>query len=451
MFRAEELASATGGQLVHDGAMGPITTDSRRLRPGDWFVALVGDRFDGHNYLRHAAAAGCAGIIAQHAPEGWRRGFVKVPDTLVALQDIARHARRGFSGPVVGITGSAGKTTTRAMTMLALQSLGRVHATAGNLNNHIGVPLTILHAPVDAAAWVIEMGMNHLGEIALLQEIAAPTVRIITNVGAAHTEGVGGLRGVIQAKQELFDGARPGDVCIINDDDPHVRAMPLPAGVRVMRFGRSPGCDVRLTDVALDPKTMHTRFRVENRHGVGLGMLASPGEHLAINATAAIAAAVALHIPIETAARAVSTYEPVGARQRIEQLPGGITVINDAYNANPLSTAASLRTLAALDAGRRVALLGDMLELGSEEITHHQDMLTLARELGLELIGLVGPRYGAAHTAQGANPAVLHADSASELGAKLAGHMRDGDVVLLKGSRGMTMEAILPHLTAKAQ
>lgn len=451
MFRAEELAEATGGELISSGPAGPITTDSRRLGPGSWFIALVGARFDGHDYLRHAAAAGCAGVIAQRAPEGWSRGFVRVPDTLAALQDVARYARRGFPGPVVGITGSAGKTTTRAMAALTLASLGRVHATVGNLNNHIGVPLSILRAPVDAAAWVLEMGMNHLGEIDLLQDIAQPTIRIITNVGAAHTEGVGGLAGVARAKRELFDGARPGDVCIINDDDPAIREMPLPAGVRVLRFGRGPDCDVRLTDVALDPVSMHTRFRVEGRLGVGLGNIPTPGEHLALNAAAAIAAAVALHCPIEDAAAALARYEPVGARQRVERLPNGITVINDAYNANPLSTAASLQTLAAIQGQRRIALLGDMLELGAEEAAGHQEMVTLARSLDLDLIGLAGPCYTAALIALGAPDGIQVADTADALGAQLAGTLGAGDVVLLKGSRGMAMERILHHLTRTGQ
>lgn len=447
MFRAEELAEATGGTLVSTGPAGPLATDSRRLQPGDWFVALVGDRFDGHSYLRHAAAAGCAGIIAERAPEGWSKGFVQVPDTLKALQDVARYARRGFHGPVVGITGSAGKTTTRAMTALALGALGEVHATVGNFNNHIGVPLTILGAPLSAAAWVLEMGMNHLGEIALLQDIGQPTVRLITNVGAAHTEGVGGIGGVAKAKQEMFDGARPGDICVINDDDPRVRAMPLPEGVRVVRFGTAEGCDVRLTDVMVDPDTMATRFRVEGALGVGLGHIQSPGAHLALNAAAAIAVAVALHQPIEAACRALSAYAPVGARQRIERLPSGITVINDAYNANPISTAASLKTLAALSARRRVALLGDMLELGAEEASSHQDMLDLAQSLPLDRVGLAGPRYTAAHQALGAPGDVLVAPDASQLGALVAGELGEGDVVLLKGSRGMAMERILSHLS----
>ncbi|MFT5683734.1 MAG: UDP-N-acetylmuramoyl-tripeptide--D-alanyl-D-alanine ligase [Myxococcota bacterium] len=446
IFSATALAEATGGILVQAGPSGSIDTDSRRLRRGAWFVALVGERFDGHSYLPHAGAAGCAGCIAQRVPEGWSGGFIQVEDTLVALQNIARYVRAGFDGPVIGITGSAGKTTTRAMTALALSSLGPIHQTSGNLNNHIGLPLTLLAAPADAAAWVVEMGMNHAGEIALLQDISRPTVRLITNVGAAHTEGVGGIAGVAAAKGELFDGARPGDVCIINADDPHVSALPLPDGVRIIRFGTAPGCDVRLTAAAVDPTTLHTRFQVETAGGSVLSMIRSPGTHLAMNAAAAIAVGLALHCPPEQMARAITDYEPVGARQRILSIPGGPVVLNDAYNANPLSTTASLHTLAAITGRRRIALLGDMLELGDLEESGHAEMLALARSLSLDLIGLAGPRYAAACQAAGAPDGVLSASDARALAVLVGPRISSGDVVLLKGSRGMAMERILDTL-----
>ncbi len=446
IFSAAELAEATGGTLVQSGPAGPIDTDSRRLRPGAWFVALVGERFDGHSYLPHAGAAGCAGCIAQRAPEGWRGGFIQVEDTLVALQNIARYVRAGFDGPVIGITGSAGKTTTRALTALALSRLGPIHQTSGNLNNHIGLPLTLLAAPANAAAWVVELGMNHAGEIDLLQDISRPTVRLITNVGAAHTEGVGGIEGVARAKGELFDGARPGDVCIINADDHHVSALPLPKGVRIIRFGTTSDCDVRLTAAVVDPGTLHTRFQVETPSGSVLSEIRSPGTHLAMNAAAAIAVGLALHCPPAQMARAISGYEPVGARQRIVPISGGPVVLNDAYNANPLSTAASLRTLAGITGRTRVALLGDMLELGALEESGHAEMLELARSLSLDIIGLAGPRYAAAYQAAGTPDGVVSAPDARALAALVAPRISPGDVVLLKGSRGMTMERILDTL-----
>ena len=446
IFSAAELAEATGGELVQSGPSGPIDTDSRRLRPGAWFVALSGEQFDGHNYLPHATVAGSAGCVSCRVPQGWNGGFVKVDDTLTALQNIGRFARTGFDGPVVGITGSAGKTTTRAMVGLALSSLGPIHQTHGNLNNHIGLPLTLLAAPADAAAWVVEMGMNHSGEIDLLQDIARPTVRLITNVGAAHTEGVGGIAGVAAAKGELFDGARPGDVCVINADDPHVSALPLPEGVRIIRFGTTADCDVRLTAAAIDPATLRTRFRVQTPTGVVLSEFNSPGLHLAMNAAAAVAVGVALHCPPEQMARALSQYQPVGNRQRIVTVPGGPLVLNDAYNANPLSTAASLNTLGQLTGRRRVALLGDMLELGALEESGHAEMLALAQSLSLDLIGLAGPRYTAAWQAAGSPGDVFCAPDAISLAGLVNNQLSPGDVVLLKGSRGMTMERILDTL-----
>ncbi len=448
IFRDEELASATGGALVHPGPAGPLSTDSRRLQPGAWFVALVGERFDGHSYLPHADAAGCAGCIAAHVPPGWSRGFVQVPDTLAALQDIARFVRSGFHGPVVGITGSAGKTTTRAMTALVLSGLGRVHQTAGNLNNHIGLPLSILSAPVDAGAWVLEMGMSHLGEIALLADISRPTVRLITNVGAAHTEGVGGIEGVARAKGELLDSARPGDICILNDDDPHIRRLPLPEGVAVVRFGTGPACDVRLTATALDPDTLQTRFQIETTTDNALGVISSPGTHLAMSAAAAIAVGVALRQPLKPMIAALAAYAPVGDRARVVEA-GELLVINDAYNANPLSCRAALDTLAQLTGRRRVALLGDMLELGGLEETGHAEILSHARACGLELIGLAGPRYHAAWQTAGSPDDILWAEDATQLAALVADRLSAGDVVLLKGSRGMAMERILGAIHAR--
>jgi UDP-N-acetylmuramoyl-tripeptide--D-alanyl-D-alanine ligase len=457
MLSATEIAQATAGLLIADGPAGPIGTDTRRLSEGMWFLALTGDRFDGHDYLPMAGAAGCAGVIAERVPDGWEHGFVQVADGLTALQDLARFVRARFTGPVVGITGSAGKTTTRALAALALAPLGVIHATEGNLNNHVGLPLTILAAPVDAAAWVVEMGMSGFGEIDLLQDIAAPTIRVITNAGAAHTEGVGDLDGVARAKGELFAGARPGDICILNADDTRIAALPIPEGARALRYGSQLGCDVRLTDAVVEPTTMTTRYRIEVADEVVLGTLPTPGAHLASNAAAAVAIAVALHVPLAGMAARLAQYEPVGMRLRVEAGPMGTRVLNDAYNANPLSTAATLRTLATVP-GRKVALLGDMLELGPGEIDAHVEVLRLALELDVDLIGTAGPRYAAAGaelsaaTHAAGRPDTLHrwvaAQDAEALAAAVANRLQPGDTVLVKGSRGLAMERVLRTLSS---
>ena len=462
MLRAAEMALATKGQLLQDGPPGPIGTDSRRVAQGSWFLCLRGDRFDGHDFLAHAAASGCAGAIGEAMPPGWSVGFILVPDGLRALQDLARWVREGFGGAVVGITGSAGKTTTRAMVTLALDALGPVHQTQGNLNNHIGLPLSILAAPVEAAAWVLEMGMNHRGEIAVLQDIAQPNVRLITNVGPAHIEGCGSIEGVAQAKGELFVGARPGDICCVNVDDARVRALPIPPGVRLLRYGsRIHGdsesrcndaqieCDVLLTAAAIDPLTLHTRFNIETPRGAVRGALRTPGLHLAMNATAAIAIAEALRLDLAPLGALLSAFEPVGMRNRVEEGPRGLRIINDAYNANPISMRASLLTLAAVAGARRVALLGDMLELGEEEASAHREVLEQAQALGFDLLGVAGPRFAAAAAAAG-TPGIVIAADADALAHLVAAQLTPGDVVLLKGSRGMAMERILHHLGATA-
>jgi len=443
-FSGRELAQATGGRLHADGTAGPLTTDTRRLAPGSWFLALRGDRFDGHDFTAHAAAAGCAGIVVDTLPEGWDRAAVVVDDTLVALQDIGRYVRGGLRCPVIGITGSAGKTTTRAMVGEVLASLGRVHSTEGNLNNHIGVPLTLLATPPEVDVLVLEMGMSAPREIELLQDIGAPTFRLITNVGIAHVEGTGSIEGVAACKQELFDGARPGDTLLINIDDPFVARMPRPEGVSTLIYGSEAGVDVRLTHVSLDPVGLSTFVELEVRGERLVARIPSPGHHLALDACAAAAVGVALGVSLDEIAAGLSRYEPVGMRMRVEAV-GPVTVLNDAYNANPASMKAALRTLASIEGRRRIALLGDMLELGSIEGQAHDDVARFAASLDLEVLGLCGPRMSAAAVEVEA----LRSPDSIALGEAVAQAVRPGDVVLLKGSRGARMERLLQFLSVE--
>ncbi len=443
IFDGATIARATRGELVRDAAAGALTIDSRRVAPGSWFVALAGEKFDGHDFLPVVGASGAAGAIVHRAPEGWNAGLVVVPDTLVALQDVARHVRDGFHGPVVGITGSAGKTSTRVMVVDVLRALGQVHHTQGNLNNHIGLPLTLCALQPDADALVVELGMNHLGEIALLQGIARPTVRLITNVGAAHVEGCGSIEGVAQAKQELFDGAQPGDVLCVNLDDPRIAAMPHPEGVRVVTYGTAADATIRLTDVSVDGARLQTRLRIETPDGTVLATLQVPGAHLAINAAAAVAVAWALRVPVETLGAALSRFQPEGMRNRVEVI-GGVSVLDDAYNANPTSMVAAVRTLAAFP-GRRFAALGDMLELGSSEADGHAEVLRAALDAGLAGVHVTGPRMATAATAFAG--VTVHPD-AETLADALAAQLAAGDALLVKGSRGARMERVVERLRA---
>lgn len=449
MLTGEELARATGGELLSPGPAGPIQTDSRRLQAGSWFLALVGERFDGHAFLPHAQVAQCAGAVVSERPEGeWKGGLVLVPDTLVALQDAARFVRQEFFGPVVGITGSAGKTTTRAMVAEVLAARGKVHQTQGNLNNHIGVPLTLLDTPLDAELMVLEMGMSAAGEIALLQDIGAPTHRIVTNVSAAHLQGTGSIEGVAACKQEMFDGARPGDVCIVNLDDPYVAAMPLPEGVRRITVGTGTQAQIRLLSAEVDPKSLHTLVQIALPEGDLSARIPSPGRHLALNAAVAAALGWSMGISRDQIAAGLARYSPVGMRMRVES-SGGITVLNDAYNANPASMRAALETLAQLP-GRRIALLGEMLELGGDEARFHEEVIRKVSSLGLTHVGLSGPLMAAqGELAESLGLQVWSAPDSETLAEALRGELRDGDVVLVKGSRGAKMERVLQALPGK--
>ncbi len=458
IFDAATIARATRGTLVSAGrgVAGPVMTDTRRLQRDGWFIALSGDKFDGHDFLTHAQVAGAAGAVvsdASRVPAGWKEGLVVVSDTLIALQDLGRAARHAFTGPVIGVTGSVGKTTTRVMIADVLRGEGpefrRVHCTQGNLNNHIGVPLTLCATPPDAEFMVVELGMNHPGEIALLQEIALPDVRVITNVGAAHVEGCGSIAGVAAAKQELFDGARPGDVCIVNDGDEWIVNMPVPPGVRVVRFGRGDDCDIRLTDVGVDAERLQTRMRVETPEGAVRAVLDVPGLHLAECALAAISVGFVLRMPRNSIGPSLGRYAPEGMRNRIERVHD-VVVINDAYNANPISMRAALQTLAALaggtaGAGTRVAALGDMLELGSTEAESHREVLRTGRALGITLY-VTGERMAAAAAALGetvgTGTVTTFADVEALAGA-LAHVLSPGSALLIKGSRGSKMERVL--------
>ena len=443
-----QIAEATGGRLVRDAPAGPLHTDTRHLVEGAWFLALRGENFDGHNYLEAAASLGCAGVIAETAPDDFSKGLVLVDDTLAALQDCARAVRRGFVGDVVAVTGSAGKTTTRALVGSVLSQAHRVHETQGNFNNHIGLPLTLMALSPDADVLVLEMGMSAPGEIHLLQDIASPTIRIITNVSAAHTEGTGSIDGVALCKQELFDGARPGDLLVVNADDSRVEGMPRPEGTRVLRYGTSQDCDFQLLEASIDEQSLATHARIQTPDNILEVVLAAPGHHIAMNACAAVAVAWSLGLESLDIVQGLASWKVVGMRMRVENLEEGVVVLNDAYNANPASTTAALKTLACTAGDRKVALLGDMLELGAAEDAAHEAMVREAAAAGVGMLGLVGPRYGAfaSLASELIDGELLLAEDSASLARKLEGKIRAGDVVLLKGSRGIRMERVLEGL-----
>jgi len=446
MLDSTTIAVASGGKHVLGGPAGNLVTDTRKLQPGDWFLALKGPNFDGNTMAAKARDAGCAGAVLERVPEDWDRGLVLVDDGLDALQKCASWVRQEFLGPVIGITGSSGKTTTRAMVADVLSQSFRVHQTAGNLNNHIGVPLTILSMDDADEVLVLEMGMSAAGEIELLQSIGRPTVRLITNVSLAHSEGAGDLRSTAACKEELFSNARVGDTLIVNTDDPMVVQMEKPSGCKVLTFGTQLDCDFVLQEVTIDSVALTTRMVAQTPVGALTVEVPAPGHHIAMDALSAVAIGVCLGLSLSEIKAGLTTFEPVGMRMRIQELSGGITLLNDAYNANPASTLASLETLSSIKGRRRIALLGDMLELGSFEAESHREIVCAALDSGIEILGIVGPRFRQAAEAVSGATEIHLADTAEAMGLLLANRLGEGDVLLLKGSRGLAMERVLHGL-----
>lgn len=441
-FSGAHIAAATQGVLHGADVVGPVGTDTRTLAAGAWFVALVGERFDGHTLLDAARRAGAAGAVLARPVPGWDLPWVHVHDTTAALQAIGASARDRVTAPVVGIGGAAGKTTTRALVACALRQLGAVHQTSGNLNNHLGVPLSLCAAPEAADAVVLELGTSSPGEIARLSAIARPDVRLIVNIGPEHLEELGGIEGVAREECVLFDTARAGDVCIVNLDDPWLAPHPVPA--RRVTWGRAQEAHVRLVQAEVDGEAWTTRATFVTPSGTVHVTLPAPGEHLAHNAGAAFAVAWALGLDLQRAAADLAAYEPVGMRLRPVPLPGGVLAINDAYNANPPSMRASLATLRGFR-GRKVAVLGDMLELGVDEAALHDEIVRHADGLGLDLLVLVGPRMHAAAASARTTEVWASADGPS-LAPQLGSWLRSGDRVLFKGSRGARVERVLEAL-----
>jgi UDP-N-acetylmuramoyl-tripeptide--D-alanyl-D-alanine ligase len=438
-----EMQKATGGIIHKHAPTGQFHFDTRLLKEGQWFLALVGVR-DGHDYIPIAGEKGCAGVISQRVPANWSKGFLEVENTLIAFQKIATELRRKFTGPVVGITGSAGKTTMRALIGCILESLGPVHQTEGNFNNHIGVPKTITDAPNNSVSWVIEMGMNALGEIHELQNISTPNIRLITNIGAAHVEGCGSIEGVAKAKGELFAGAKPGDICCINMDDHRVANISIPSHASIIRYGTSDECDIRLIENHVDGEQLRTYVTIQTPKGNLTSFVPIPGEFMALNACAAVAVAYALDIPISKISKQLKKYQPVGDRMNFVRR-GSVQFINDSYNANILSMSAALRSLSKMNFKHKIALLGDMLEMGKEEHSAHIDVLRLAISLKLK-IGIVGPRFEAAYqslNSQEQQSIYWKSNTSNEMLKQIAKLPKGPKAILLKGSRGMKMEILL--------
>jgi UDP-N-acetylmuramoyl-tripeptide--D-alanyl-D-alanine ligase len=458
-FTLAEVLAATGGELVRLGSCARlvgVTTDTRAVRAGELFVAIRGDTHDGHQYVAEAARQGAGAVIVerQAADPTLPCGVIAVRESLAALGDLAAFHRRRHAVPVLAVAGSNGKTTTKEMLAAIMRHAYGAEAvlhTRGSQNNLVGLPLTLLRLGAEQRVVVLELGMNGPGEVWRLAEIAAPDVGVITCVAPEHLEGVGSIHGAAEAEAELFRRLRPHATAVVNADDPHVVAASHAFGGRTLRFG-STG-DVVAADV-VDHGLDGTAFRlVMGGDEVPVGLRIG-GRHNVTNALAAAAMASTQGVSPTVIREALERFEAPSMRMQVERLASGITVINDAYNANPGSMAAALQTLAASAATRRFAALGEMRELGTEAEAAHEALGTAVAAARLDGLYLLGPHAGlvraGAEAAGMAADRIVVASDHDDLAARLRAACRPGDLLLLKGSRGAALETVLRHLAAES-
>ncbi len=429
-----------------------ISIDSRAIKQGELFVAIKGERFDGHDFVPEVIKKGAWGAVVDRTTLetkcrdfAGQKNIFPVEETIAALQGMAQMHREKFAIPVVGITGSNGKTTTKEMLAGILKLKGPVHKNEGNLNNHIGVPLTLLKLDRRHKSSVVEMGMSAPGEIDTLARLVRPNVGVITNIGPAHLEFLGTTDMVAQAKAEILSSLKSDGTAVLNADDRYFNALKDKCGGRVLSFGIEEDADVRACDVWLGKGFTDITLRADR--STVIVRLPAVGRHNIYNALAASAAASAVGMTLDAVKSGLENFSPVAMRSELKQIKGR-TVLADYYNANPGSVRAALETLISLrEGGMAVAVLGDMLELGDAAVDAHREVGRIAARLGVDVIIAMGAL--AKHIGDGAIEAgmardqVTAAGSHAEAGALLRERSRSGDAVLIKGSRGMKMEKIL--------
>jgi UDP-N-acetylmuramoyl-tripeptide--D-alanyl-D-alanine ligase len=448
-----ELLQATGGTLVSGSPSLSVTSyaiDTRRLAAGGAFFALPGTRVDGHMFVGDAARAGALLAVVARTPSGggpFPAAMIQVDDVAAALARCGAYARQRIRGKVVAITGSAGKTTTKEFVAAALGATAKVHRTAGNLNNELGLPLSLLSCPEDADAAVFEMGMNGPGQIAFLARLADPDVALVTNVLPVHLEFFDSIDDIAAAKGELFAVMRESATSVVNLDDANVRVQAARhAGPRVT-FGRAEGADLKLEMISdrFVPGASLSFTHAGRAYSVTLKI---GGAHAALDALAAAAVVVACGVPLGPALAAIATVEPAPGRGRLTHLPEDVVVVDDTYNSNPEALASVLGTLrASTPQGRRVLVMGDMLELGPRSVAFHKEAGQLAARSGVALLVGVGPlSRHAVDAARRAGIEAHAADDAAQAAQTVPGLTRPGDLVVIKGSRGVKLELVVDAL-----
>lgn len=458
----EDIAAATGGRPVSGpGAarFSGVAIDSRQIRGEEVFVAIVGERHDGHDFLAPAVAAGARCLVVrsdrlERLPvRQWEVACIAVSDTTAALGDMAAFQRKRAGLPVAAITGSNGKTTTKEMTAAVLGRRFRVLATRGNLNNEIGLPLTLLRLDREHQAAVVELGMNKPGEIDRLSAISRPDIGVITNIGPAHLEGLGSIEKVADAKAELLANIDPAGTAVLNADDPYGARLASRTDRRVVFFGRGRYANVRAENVR--PAEHGLRFRLVLPDASVAVALPVQWDFMVQNALAAAAVGHLMGVSADEIAAGLAGFRPVSGRMAVYRAPAGAYIIDDTYNANPGSMETAIYSLASLaDRKRGILVAGDMLELGAAAEKLHEDIGRLAAGAGINRLYLSG-RF-AARVAHGARSAGMKGGdifvgTKEDIVRELAAHLEPGDWVLVKGSRSTGMDEIVERLTAGAR
>lgn len=441
-FTLQEAAAALGlPQMQAQATLADVCTDTRKIQPGSLFVCLRGERFDGHTFASQAAQLGAAALLVDHPVDADVPQLV-VTDTGKALLQLAGWYRRRFWLPVVGLTGSVGKTTTKEFIALVLGAKYNTLKTQGNLNNEIGVPQMLFRLEDSHTAAVIEMGMNHFGEISRLTRAVAPTVGLITNIGVSHIENLGSRAGILQAKLEILEGMAPDAPLIVNADNDMLRTVKLGDRPLLTFAIDDQSADFTATDIAEQGST--TAFTVHHSTFTRPVTIPTVGIHNVYNALAAMAVGYVTGVDPAAAAAALANYVPAGMRQNLVQV-GGVQVIEDCYNASPDSMRAALQTLGKLPVHRRYAVLGAMLELGDYAKEAHTQVGKMAAENGID--GVLAYGADAAYIVEAAKQAGLENarlfDTKEALAQALAQQVQPGDGVLFKGSRGMHLEDVM--------
>jgi UDP-N-acetylmuramoyl-tripeptide--D-alanyl-D-alanine ligase len=451
LWISDELEAATLGKATGAFSASGLSIDTRSLKQGDLFVALKGENRDGHEFVRAAFEAKAAAALVAQRPAGLPADatLLIAADTLRALEDIARASRLRTNAKIVAVTGSAGKTTTKEMLRGLLGALGNTHCSAASFNNHWGVPLSLAAMPRQAQFGVFEIGMNHFGEIRSLVGLVRPHMALITTIAPAHLEYFGSCDAIADAKSEIFEGLAPGGAALVPSDSPQAQrlvARAKQAGVsRIVTFGFGQESDARL--IAIDESESSVHIKADILGKPVEARIGAPGAHMALNALGALAAVALLDGDIFNAAAALKDFAPLKGRgERL--VVGGVQLIDESYNANPASMAAALALLGNAKP-RRVAVLGDMLELGADAARIHAELAGPLEAAHVDLVFASGPLMKALWDALPAKRRGAYAKNSAELTPAVVAALRDGDSVLVKGSNSSKMTLIVEALKAR--